>query len=106
MRDWFSPAFPGTAARGPVAKQQPLFVSRPDKLLKRHLIVCLRRGRDVSEEASEHPMAELISELEALDQAVAELIIRGFPSMTLKPFAKARNGICQRADVEFHDLRS
>src|SRR5439155_21105597 len=47
-------------------------------------------------------MTELIRELEALDQPVADLLVRRLALATGEALAKAPHGIAERGRIEFH----
>jgi hypothetical protein len=47
-------------------------------------------------------MAELIGELEALDQPVANLLVGRLALATEEPLAKASHSIAERGGVELH----
>jgi hypothetical protein len=85
---------------GPIPQQQPPLVGRPDQILKRHSIDLVGRGRRPLNEPPDEAMAKLIGVLEALDQAVTQLLIGGFTLMTRQPFAQTRDRVDQRDDIE------
>jgi len=66
-------------------------VSGPDQIGKGHPLDFIGRGRGLLEIPSKHLVAELIGELEALDQPVANLLVRRLALATAEPLAT--NGI-------------
>jgi hypothetical protein len=53
-------------------------------------------------DTSEHPLAEFTSELEALDQPVADLLVPRLALVTGEALAKAPYGIAEWGCVELH----
>src|SRR5437667_1725166 len=73
----------------PVAPQQALSVAGPDQIGKRHPLDFVGGSRDYLEVPTEHPVAELIGELESLYRPVAKLLVRRLALATGKALAKA-----------------
>src|SRR5487761_1135120 len=93
--------FAKTAPIGPAAAQQPLSRSSADKIGERHALDPLRGGCNFFEIAPEHSVAELIGDLEALDQPVAYLLIHRLALMSNEALTKPARRVAKRGRVEF-----
>jgi hypothetical protein len=71
----------------PIAKQQPLLVSRADQILEGHPIYLVRRRSALPDEAPKHTMAQFIGELEPLDESIAQLVVPRLAPMASQTFA-------------------
>src|SRR6202011_5751318 len=88
--------------RRPVVPQQALSVSGPDQIGKRHPVDFVWRSRGFLEITFEHLVGQLIGELEALDQPIADLLVSRLALVTLEALAKPPYGVAQRCDVKAH----
>src|SRR5271157_870194 len=86
----------------PGAPQQALSVSGADQIGKGQTINFVGRSRGFLEIPSQHLVAKLIGEFEALDQPVAKLLIRRLVLGPGETLAKAPHRIAERGDVELH----
>jgi hypothetical protein len=84
---------------GPVPEQQTQLVRSPDQVLKRHPVHLFRRGRRPLNEPPGEAVAQFVRVFEALDQAVAELLIGRFAVMTRQSFTQFRNNVAQWRDI-------
>src|SRR5207249_2904921 len=74
---------------GPVPPQQALSASGPDQIGKGHPLDFVGRSRAFLEIPPEHLVAELIGELEALDEPIADLLVPRLTLATGEGLAKA-----------------
>src|ERR1700730_40222 len=86
----------------PVAPQQALSISGPDQIGKRHPVDFVRRSRGFLEITFEHLVGQLIGELEALDQFIADLLVSRLALVTLEALAKPPYGVAQGCGVKAH----
>src|SRR5690242_6654998 len=86
----------------PVAPQQALSIRGPDEIGKRRPLNVVGRSRGFFEIPFEHFVTELIGEREALDQPVANLLIRRLALVAGEALAKAPHRAAERGGVELH----
>ncbi len=77
-----------TAARL-ICQKQPLFVAGADEVGERELVDTVGRGRGFAPKAPQRAVTEFVGELEALDQAVTQVVVIGEVSMALEAVPQA-----------------
>jgi hypothetical protein len=83
-----------------------LSVSGPDQIGNGHPLDFVGRSRGFLEITPKHLVAELVSELEALDQPVPNLLVRSLPLVAGEALAKTPHSIAKRGDVQLHSHSS
>src|SRR5215472_8187097 len=87
---------------GPFRSQQAPLIAGACKFGEGHPCGVFRRRQNLLQIPPEHFMTELIGELEALDQPVAQLLVLRLGSVPRQPFAQSLHGIAERRNIERH----
>ena len=84
----------------PASQQQILLVGGADQVLEAHPVDLLGRGGGGLQEALQRLVTDFVGELEALDQAVADLLVMDVLPITGQTRFQAGDGLLQEGKVD------